>query len=84
MLLSGLFLPLDELPEPVRQVADVSPLTAVLHLLRLGLRGETAEGTTVTFLGSFAHAAAPLLALVAWTLVAAWATRRWFRWEPRR
>jgi ABC-2 type transport system permease protein len=84
LLLSGVMLPLDQLPEAVRTAARGLPLTPVVELLRLGLTGSTRDGGTVDLAGSFAPAVTPLLVLSGWLLLGVWVTRRWFRWEPRR
>jgi len=84
LLLSGLMFPLDALPEPVQRLAQVLPLTPVVDLLRLGLTGTTPGGATVALAGSFRPAVVPVLVLAAWVVAGVWATRRWFRWEPRR
>jgi ABC-2 type transport system permease protein len=81
---SGLYFPLTNLPEPLEQLCRLLPLTPVVELLRLGLSGTTPGGGTVELAGSFGPAVRPVLVLLAWVLVAGWATRRWFRWEPRR
>ncbi|WBQ06234.1 ABC transporter permease [Kribbella sp. CA-293567] len=81
---SGLYFPLSELPEGLAQLSRLLPLTPVVELLRLGLSGTTPSGGTVDLAGSFAPAVQPLLVLLAWVVVAGLATRRWFRWEPRR
>jgi ABC-2 type transport system permease protein len=81
---SGLYLPLSELPELQGQLARFLPLTPVVELLRLGLSGTTHDGSTVDLAGSFGPAVQPVLVLLAWAAVGALATRRWFRWEPRR
>jgi ABC-2 type transport system permease protein len=84
LTLSGLYLPLADLPERLEQLGRVLPLTPVVDLLRLGLSGTAPDGTTVDLAGSFEAAVPALLVLLAWVAVAALATRRWFRWEPRR
>jgi ABC-2 type transport system permease protein len=81
---SGLYYPLSELPDPMQHVAEVLPLTPVVELLRLGLAGTAPDGSTVDLAGSFAPAVRPVLVLLAWLAVGGLATRRWFRWEPRR
>jgi ABC-2 type transport system permease protein len=78
---SGLYLPLSG---PLEYVGRVLPLTPVVDLLRLGLSGTTRDGGTVGLAGSFAHAVPAVLVLLGWVVIGAWATRRWFRWEPRR
>jgi len=81
---SGLYFPLADLPAPLEQLALLLPLTPVVELLRLGLSGTTADGSTVDLAGSFAPAVQPVLVLLAWVVMGGLATRRWFRWEPRR
>ncbi|MGC4937720.1 ABC transporter permease [Kribbella sp. DT2] len=78
---SGLYLPLNG---PLEYVGRALPLTPVVDLLRLGLSGTTRDGAAVGLAGSFAHAVPAVLVLLGWVVVGAWATRRWFRWEPRR
>ncbi|WP_206686232.1 ABC transporter permease [Kribbella qitaiheensis] len=84
LILSGLYLPLADLPRTVELVGRLLPLTPVVDLLRLGLSGTTTDGRTVDFAGSLAPAVPSVLTLLAWTVVGGLATRRWFRWEPRR
>jgi ABC-2 type transport system permease protein len=84
LALSGLLFPVDLLPEPLQRLAQVLPLTPVVDLLRLGLTGTTTEGASVDLAASFGPAVVPLLVLAAWVVAGVWATRRWFRWEPRR
>ena len=81
---SGLYYPLSDLPEPLEQLARLLPLTPVVELLRLGLSGTTRDGSTVDIGGSFGPAVQPVLVLLAWVVVGGLATRRWFKWEPRR
>lgn len=84
LVASGLFFPLDKLPEFAESVARFLPLTPVVDLLRLGLTGTTIDGGTVGAAASFGAAVVPLLILGVWVGAGVWATRRWFRWEPRR
>lgn len=81
---SGLFFPLSELPDGLDHLARLLPLTPVVDLLRLGLSGTAPGGETVDLAGSFGAAVLPALVLLAWVVVGGLATRRWFRWEPRR
>jgi ABC-2 type transport system permease protein len=82
--LPGVLLPVEALPEPLRHVVHLMPLARVVDLMHLGLTGTTPDGATVAVAASFGSAAVPVLVLVVWAVVGWWATRRWFRWEPRR
>ncbi|MGW3292054.1 ABC transporter permease [Streptomyces sp. NPDC001002] len=74
MLGSGIAIPLEALPDRVADVCAYLPLSPVIRLVRGGFTGELsgyeALGTAATAL--------------AWTVLAVFAVRRWFRWEPRR
>ncbi|MBO0918360.1 ABC transporter permease [Streptomyces laculatispora] len=74
MMGSGLFVPLEILPDRLASVCELLPLTGVMTLVRAGWLGG-AEGTEP--LG------AALTGLV-WTVLAVFAVKRWFRWDPRR
>ncbi|MFJ9031454.1 ABC transporter permease [Streptomyces sp. NPDC102274] len=71
---SGLFVPLEALPERMASVCELLPVTGAMTLIRAGWLGG-AEGNDL--LG------AALSALV-WTILSVFAVQRWFRWEPRR
>ncbi|MFF3019589.1 ABC transporter permease [Streptomyces sp. NPDC057939] len=71
---SGLFLPLDSLPDAVASICELLPLSGVMTLVRAGWSGGAAGGELLT-------AAA---VTVAWIMVTVFAVQRWFRWEPRR
>ncbi|MEU2339537.1 ABC transporter permease [Streptomyces sp. NPDC013172] len=74
MLGSGIVLPTDLLPDPVAAVCAFLPLSPAVRLVRAGWTGELT-----------AHEAfGTVLTALAWTVVAVFAVRRWFRWEPRR
>ncbi|MFG3251399.1 ABC transporter permease [Streptomyces sp. NPDC048187] len=70
---SGLFFPLDLLPDTLASVCELLPLTPVITLVRGGWTGDL---SAYEALGAVATA-------VAWTVLAVFAVRRWFRWEPR-
>ncbi|WP_079178823.1 ABC transporter permease [Streptomyces humi] len=74
MIGSGIALPTDLLPHRAAAVCEFLPLSPAVRLVRAGWTGELtayeAFGTVLTAL--------------AWTVVAVFAVRRWFRWEPRR
>ncbi|MFF3821071.1 ABC transporter permease [Streptomyces bluensis] len=74
MLASGTIAPLEVMPDRLASVCELLPLTPVITLLRGGWTGNLSAYDT---LGAVATA-------VAWTVLAVFAGRRWFRWEPRR
>jgi len=82
--LSGLFFPLSALPEGLATVARLLPVTPVVELVQLGLAGRTGDGEVVAGVELWWAALGPLGTLLAWTVLAALATARWFRWAPRR
>ncbi|MEY9992533.1 ABC-2 type transport system permease protein [Streptomyces sp. V4I8] len=74
MIFSGMFVPLEVLPDRVASLCELLPLTPVITLVRGGWTGEL---SAYEALGAVATA-------LAWTVVGVFAVRRWFRWEPRR
>jgi ABC-2 type transport system permease protein len=74
MLASGLFVPLDVMPDRVAAVCEWAPLTPVIDLVRAGWTGGMGAGEALTALATAA----------AWTALAGWTVRRRFPWEPRR
>jgi ABC-2 type transport system permease protein len=83
LLLSGLFLPIPDMPAGLSHISQVMPLTPVVDLMRLGLLGVDQGGDTVSAAGTFAAALPSLAVAAGWIVLGTWATRRWFRWEPR-
>ncbi|WP_055568383.1 ABC transporter permease [Streptomyces atriruber] len=73
MLGSGLFVPLEVLPDKVAAICQVLPLTPVIELIRGGWADTLSSGDTLR----------AVVTAVAWTLLSVFAVRRWFRWEPR-
>ncbi|MEE1754166.1 ABC transporter permease [Streptomyces sp. SP18CS02] len=71
---SGLFVPLDVLPERIATVLELLPVSGVMTLVRAGWLG---GGDTGELVGA-------ALTVLAWTVISVFAVRRWFRWEPRR
>ncbi|MFF7310597.1 ABC transporter permease [Streptomyces sp. NPDC008137] len=71
---SGMFFPLELLPDRLASLCELLPLTPVVTLVRGGWTGDLSAYET---LGAVATA-------VAWIVVSVFAVRRWFRWEPRR
>ncbi|MFH8732658.1 MULTISPECIES: ABC transporter permease [unclassified Streptomyces] len=74
MLGSGTVVPLEVMPDRLASVCELLPLTPVITLVRGGWTGDL---SAYDALGAVATA-------VAWTVLAVFAVRRWFRWEPRR
>ncbi|MFE5190970.1 ABC transporter permease [Streptomyces sp. NPDC056628] len=74
MLGSGMAVPLEVLPDRLASMCELLPLTPVITLVRGGWTGELSAYET---LGAATTA-------LAWTVLAVFAVRRWFRWEPRR
>ncbi|WP_369170451.1 ABC transporter permease [Streptomyces sp. R28] len=74
MIFSGMFVPLEVLPDRVASVCELLPLTPVITLVRGGWTGEL----------SAYEAVGAVLTALAWTVLGVFAVRRWFRWEPRR
>ncbi|GAA2070788.1 ABC transporter permease [Streptomyces albiaxialis] len=71
---SGMFVPLEILPDRVADICRLLPLTPVTDLLRGGWTGELGGMDTMRALGT----------AVLWIALGVFAVRRWFRWEPRR
>ncbi|WP_432012489.1 ABC transporter permease [Streptomyces cucumeris] len=74
MLASGLFVPLEVLPDQVAEFCERLPLTPVIDLVRAGWTGDMGAG----------EALAAVVTATAWTALAWWTVRRRFPWEPRR
>ncbi|MEU4168027.1 ABC transporter permease [Streptomyces sp. NPDC026665] len=74
LLGSGTFIPLELLPDRLAPFCELLPLTPVITLIRGGWTGHLSAHDTV----------GALVTAVAWTVIAVFAVRRWFRWEPRR
>lgn len=72
LMLGGMVLPIDHLPDALRPIAALLPATALADLLRIAL----ASGTTAT-----ASPTAGVAILAAWAIAAAGLAVRSFRWE---
>lgn len=84
MLFSGALLPLTLMPDPMRLVAERTPLAAVNQLFTLGLSGTTSDGETVDLAQSFVAGLAPTIVLLAWITLGSFLVLRKLPWEPRR
>jgi len=71
---SGIMIPTEFLPDRLASVCELLPLSPAIRLVRGGWTGQL---SAYEVLGAMATA-------LAWTVVAVFAVRRWFRWEPRR
>ncbi|WP_078871689.1 ABC transporter permease [Streptomyces caatingaensis] len=71
---SGIGVPPELLPAPVASVCELLPLSPALALMRGGWLGG---------MGAYA-AIGHVMTALAWTGMAVFAVKRWFRWEPRR
>lgn len=78
LLTAGSMFDTDQLPGWVGPVLDLLPTTAVIDMAQLAY---TAEGN---FVSDLQAAAAPAATLAVWTVIALFAIRQWFRWEPRK
>ncbi|EST28351.1 hypothetical protein M878_22630 [Streptomyces roseochromogenus subsp. oscitans DS 12.976] len=74
MLGSGITFPTEVMPDKLAAVCELLPLSPAIRLVRGGWTGQLSGYEA---LGALATA-------LAWTILAVFAVRRWFRWEPRR
>ena len=74
MLGSGIAIPTGALPDRLASVCELLPLSPAIRLVSGGWTGR---------LGAYEVLGAVATTL-AWTVLAVFAVRRWFRWEPRR
>lgn len=71
---SGIVVPLDVMPDTLANICSLLPVSPVMELVRGGWVGTLDGMETLKALG----------VAVLWTVLAVFAVRRWFRWEPRR
>lgn len=74
MIGSGIAIPTEVLPDRLASACELLPLSPAIRLVRAGWTGQL---SAYEVLGAVATT-------LAWTVVAVFAVRRWFRWEPRR
>jgi len=74
MMGSGIIVPLQLLSDRVADVCRFLPFSPAIRLIGGGWNGNL----------SGSDALGAVLTALAWTLLAVFAVRRWFRWEPRR
>ena len=68
LLISGMIIPLDELPSGMQAVAKLLPSTALAQVFHGALGGGSVPGWA-------------FVVLVVWAVAAPLAAARWFRWE---
>jgi ABC-2 type transport system permease protein len=71
LLLGGFVIPLAELPDPLRRVAEALPASALVDLVRAGFDGATGPGRA-------------WLVLAVWAVAMPVVAARTFRWSPAR
>ncbi|MEU8777447.1 ABC transporter permease [Streptomyces sp. NPDC048606] len=71
---SGMFVPVDKMPDALASACELLPLSGVMAFVRAGWSGDAA-GADLTVAA---------LTTLAWIMVTVFAVRKWFRWEPRR
>jgi ABC-2 type transport system permease protein len=74
MMGSGIAIPSGLLPDRLASVCELLPLSPAIRLVSGGWTGR---------LGAY-EALGAMATTLAWTVLAVFAVRRWFRWEPRR
>ncbi len=84
LLLSGLSLPLQFMPEVVQRIAALTPLHPVVELMRYGMAGVEADGSMLSLSQGIVASVEPTLVLLGWVGLGLWLVRRYLRWVPRR
>ncbi|NYV77099.1 ABC transporter permease [Streptomyces sp. UH6] len=74
LLSSGMAFPTEAMPDGMAAVCDLLPLSPAIRLIREGWLGTMTAGEALT----------AVVTALAWIVVAVFAVRRWFRWDPRR
>ncbi|MEU5631444.1 ABC transporter permease [Streptomyces rishiriensis] len=74
MACSGMAVPLELMPHGLASACALQPLSPVIALVRGGWTGALSAHDALGAVGT----------ALAWTALAVFAVRRWFRWEPRR
>ncbi|MFH8339689.1 ABC transporter permease [Streptomyces sp. AM6-12] len=74
MLGSGIAVPAAAMPDRLASVCALLPLSPAIRLVGAGWTGQSSTQATLDAMAT----------ALAWTGLAVFAVRRWFRWEPRR
>lgn len=84
---SDVMIPLDGMPGWVRTIAEWLPLSPLVDIARTAYFGQDFTGAAghpaVGTLEAWAACGEALAVFAVWLVVAGWAARRLFRWEPR-
>ncbi len=87
LLLSGLSIPLDIMPDAMRAIARLMPLTPVVDLVTLGMSGgaQGADGLSGGVLSGvdLVGVLRGVLVLLGWSVLSWWFAARTLRWEAR-
>ncbi|MFF2616313.1 ABC transporter permease [Kitasatospora sp. NPDC058046] len=81
---SGLFVPLDVMPEQLANICRLLPTTPAFQLIRVGWFGTDGSAAATGFAGSWGAAGSHLVTGGIWLALAVWGAVRYFRWKPRR
>ncbi|WP_380277537.1 ABC transporter permease [Kitasatospora purpeofusca] len=81
---SGLFIPLEVMPDQLADICRLLPTTPAFQLVRVGWFGTDGSAAPTGFAGSWAAAAPHLVTGGIWLALTVWGAVRYFRWEPRR
>ncbi|RKT16820.1 ABC-2 type transport system permease protein [Streptomyces sp. 1114.5] len=81
---SGLFIPLEVMPDRLADVCRLLPTTPAFQLIRIGWFGTDGSAAATGFAGSWGTAAPHVVTAAIWLGLAVWGAVRYFRWEPRR
>lgn len=84
MFLSGSTFPFALMPDPMRTIAELTPLAAANQLMTLGLSGTASDGGTHDFAQTFVAGLLPTIVLLAWIAIGGYLVQKKMPWEPRR
>ncbi|GGG20945.1 hypothetical protein GCM10007304_38490 [Rhodococcoides trifolii] len=91
LMLSGIMIPLSEMPTALAQFSQFTPLTATVQIIRTAWTGQNfgsiigaGAHPAVGFVSAFRECSGPVGILVGWSALSIALGRRLFRWDPRR
>lgn len=80
LLLGGILVPVEALPDGLRSLAELAPVTALARVVTVGIGADGGPGS-VTGAGAALDVGPDLIALALWAVVGSLAAWRAFRWE---